>query len=229
MAVDETLLDSAASQGRPSLRFYQWSEPTLSLGYFQPVSRRALHHASIACPVVRRTTGGGAILHHHDLTYSLALPLDNRWSANATRLYHQVHAALVSALAAWGVETSLRSGSDDAAGPAPFLCFLRHAEGDVLSGQTKIAGSAQRRARGAVLQHGSVLLSRSVHAPELPGIRDLTGRSVEPDQLAPKWSAAMAQQLDVQWFEGSLDKAERDRATRIVARRFGQEHWTNRR
>ena len=47
----------------------------------------------------------------------------------------------------------------------PFLCFQRRSPGDVLVGGVKVAGSAQRRCRGAVLQHGSLLLARSPAAP----------------------------------------------------------------
>src|SRR5690242_18095105 len=74
MAIDEALLESAAGGGPLTLRFYQWSEPTLSLGYFQRYEDRSLHPASLDCPIVRRPTGGGAILHDKELTYSLALP-----------------------------------------------------------------------------------------------------------------------------------------------------------
>ncbi|NIL97049.1 MAG: lipoate--protein ligase family protein, partial [Planctomycetales bacterium] len=59
-----------------------------------------------------------------------------------------------------------------------FLCFLRRAAGDVLVGGTKIAGSAQRRRRGAVLQHGSVLLQTSESSPELAALNDLAQRPI---------------------------------------------------
>src|SRR5882724_9809402 len=74
MAVDEALLESAAVDGIATLRLYQWSEPTLSLGYFQPAADRQTHPASRECPLVRRASGGGAILHDRELTYSLAIP-----------------------------------------------------------------------------------------------------------------------------------------------------------
>ena len=63
MAVDEALLESVADGGPATLRFYQWSEPTLSLGYFQPYADREQHEASRELTVVRRSTGGGALIH----------------------------------------------------------------------------------------------------------------------------------------------------------------------
>src|SRR2546421_118466 len=63
MAVDEALLEATERDGLATIRFYEWSEPTLSLGYFQAHAERRLHTASAACTLVRRTSGGGAILH----------------------------------------------------------------------------------------------------------------------------------------------------------------------
>jgi lipoate-protein ligase A len=229
MAVDEGLLVSAADDGQPSLRFYQWSEPTVSLGYFQRSADRTRHTPSLGCHAVRRATGGGAIVHDHDLTYSLVLPLGDRWSAAATGLYRQAHTALVTALAAWGVKAFLRSGGDAATDRDPFLCFLRQARGDVIAGRVKIAGSAQRRAKRAILQHGSVLLHRSASAPELPGIEELTGVRIDGRELANRWSTALSEQLGVQWVPTALGRTERDRARLLVQQRFGRVDWTHRR
>ncbi len=65
----------------------------------------------------------------------------------------------------------------------PFLCFQRRSPGDVLVGGVKVAGSAQRRCRGAVLQHGSLLLARSPAAPELDGLKELTGKAVDAEEF----------------------------------------------
>ena len=86
MALDEALLESAGDDPMATLRFYRWSEPTLSLGYFQRSAERAAHIASRDCPLVRRASGGGAILHDAELTYSLTIPTTDRWSAAAARL-----------------------------------------------------------------------------------------------------------------------------------------------
>src|SRR5438874_5319096 len=132
MAVDEALLESAAA-GLPTLRFYPWQVPTLSLGYFQNAADRAQHAASLACPLVRRTTGGGAIVHDRELTYSFAAPQTDRRDARAAALYNAFHETLADVLASLDVQAHLyRSqplveiGQDE-----PFLCFQRRAEGDV--------------------------------------------------------------------------------------------------
>ena len=176
MALDEQMLDLATHREAAVLRLYQWSQPTLSLGYFQSGLDRTLSAASQSLDVVRRSTGGGAIVHHHDWTYSLAVPnilLDTRLGASQT-LYDCVHQAVVQWLRGWGAQAELFSGCGTTEqGNQPFLCFERRSCGDVVLGGWKVMGSAQRRTRSALLQHGSLLLQRSEFAPSLPGIADL--------------------------------------------------------
>ena len=99
MAVDEVLLAHAIDTGIATLRLYQWSEPTLSLGYFQRYDDRFQHAASRDAAVVRRQSGGGAILHEHELTYSISLPADHPLAHHADKLYTAVHEAIIAELA----------------------------------------------------------------------------------------------------------------------------------
>ena len=117
MAVDEALLAAAADGNVASLRLYQWSEPTLSLGYFQRYDDRHQHAASRACPLVRRQSGGGAILHDRELTYSLALPPVHPLARDATALYTAVHQAFVELLAPRLASTGARGNSRSIAEP----------------------------------------------------------------------------------------------------------------
>ena len=229
MAVDEALLVSAAA-GVTTLRFYQWSEPTLSLGYFQPYDDRQLHAASQEAACVRRTTGGGAILHDRELTYSFATPAAERFSTSAEAYYAAFHETLMEVLAAQHSKARL---CDPAQAPAaaipPFLCFQRRTRWDVLLGEAKICGSAQRRHRGALLQHGSVVLATSPLAPEIPGIAEASHRLIEADGLASGWQAALAERLHLRLMAGPLSAEETNRAEVIRRDRFGSDHWLNRR
>ncbi|MCC7425164.1 MAG: hypothetical protein IT428_33255, partial [Planctomycetaceae bacterium] len=74
MAIDEALLETAVDAEQCTLRFYRWSEPTVSLGYFQKPEEAAADPLLAGLPIVPRLSGGGAILHHHEWTYSIALP-----------------------------------------------------------------------------------------------------------------------------------------------------------
>src|SRR5207237_8235421 len=93
MAIDEAMLLDAVETNIVSLRFYGWSEPTLSLGYFQRYAERENHAASLRCAVVRRQTGGGAILRDRELTYSIALPASHPFARHNVELYRDEHQA----------------------------------------------------------------------------------------------------------------------------------------
>ena len=228
MAVDEALL-GAADGGAVVLRLYRWGEPTLSLGYFQPFAARGEHVASAGCPVVRRPSGGGAIVHDDELTYSLALPADHPLAARRAELYGAVHGALVDALASLAIQARQASVRDAAGGgQPPFLCFERRAVGDVLVGHSKVAGSAQRRRRGAVIQHGSILLGRSRAAPELPGLSELTGRRVEPGTLADAWLEILRDRLGLCWTAGRIEPDILNEARRLRRDRYLAERWNRR-
>src|SRR5262249_28057926 len=153
MAVDEMLLNDALRDSIvPTLRIYSWSEPTLSLGYFQRASEVRGHPNFLTVPLIRRCTGGGAILHDHEWTYSLILPACFAKSFPSRTLYQLAHLSLRQAFLVAGISTYLHESSGDRedANEAEFLCFSRRAEGDLIAGGFKIAGSAQRRRQGAL-------------------------------------------------------------------------------
>ena len=176
MALDEALLDAVAED--PSfalLRTYGWTEPTLSLGYFQAIAEADADPRWHGVPVVRRPTGGGAIWHHHELTYALVVPAVHPLARPAAPLYHAVHSALAALLRRHGVDAVPRgAGPPSPAAPRPFLCFADRDPEDLVCQGAKIVGSAQRRRSGAILQHGSMLLRRSSITPEFPGVADLS-------------------------------------------------------
>lgn len=228
MAVDEAML-GAATAGAAVMRLYRWAEPTLSLGYFQPLAARREHPASAGCPVVRRLSGGGAIVHDDELTYSLALPASHSLSAPGRGLYEAVHGALVEVLAGFGIAARQVEAADvPSRTEPPFLCFSRRAPGDVLVGQAKVAGSAQRRRRGAVIQHGSILLGRSPAAPELPGLSELAGRRVEAERLGEAWLEILRGRLGLCWTAGRIESDLFNEARRLRRDRYLAESWNRR-
>ena len=219
------LLEWAAEAGRCCWRFYRWEEPTLSLGYFQDLDDRTGHDASIECPVVRRATGGGAILHQHELTYSFVLPAGDELAQRRQFLYDSVHNTLIATLGGWGIQAKLCGQSAARQEANPFLCFQRRSPGDVLVGNTKIAGSAQRRTKGAVLQHGSVLLGRSAAAPELEGLIELGGSAISVQQLVDGWLERLSEKLDLRWQNEPLTENERKQAAELVRDKYGSTHF----
>lgn len=230
MAVDEVLLLSAAEAGICTLRFYGWKEPTLSLGYFQGAGDRVQHPGSRHLNAVRRATGGGAIVHDAELTYSLALPDLNHVRRDSTWLYAAVHGALISTLEPWHISARQCSPPTAAATqPDPFLCFERRTKGDVLAGGAKICGSAQRRRWGGILQHGSLLLSKSSAAEELLGLADVVDAAPPRDALLRAWSQEIAARVDVDLSASELSRDERGLAESLASGKYGTAAWTYRR
>jgi lipoate-protein ligase A len=183
MGVDEALLASAVRTGRPSLRFYRWQGPWLSLGYGQIFDRERIEACGrVGVGVVRRVTGGRAVLHGSDLTYALAAR-EGQLPAGLMASYELVAGVLIAALEALGVEAvasptsrrreafqhrfqidPMRAVSRPQRGE--FDCFAQPAGREICVGGRKLAGSAQRRAKGGILQHGSIRL-----APDPPEAR----------------------------------------------------------
>lgn len=190
MAVDEYLLESALETGQCAVRVYSWETPTVSLGYFQNADEFRSSNRFQSLPAVRRLSGGGAILHDRELTYSLALAASHPLTTDPTRLYEIVHAAIIRQLDRIGVPAAMR-GTDQPQSDEPFLCFIRGDRHDILCDGHKIVGSAQRRRRGAVLQHGSVILQSSPQATEVPGILDL----VKNVQLPPDFAERVGREI----------------------------------
>lgn len=193
MAADEALLHAAGEGGTASLRFYAWREPTLSLGYFQPAADRLAHPA---LPWVRRATGGAALVHHHEVTYALALPPGREWHDPHQSWLCRMHHTIRDALKPLGVNLrAVVCGEERTLGDV--LCFLKQTPADLLCDGAKVVGSAQRKQKGALLQHGGILLAQSEHAPELAGIRELAGVSLTAGQVAAAVAARFA--ADTGW------------------------------
>jgi lipoate-protein ligase A len=172
MAVDEALLAAAARGGPPTLRLYAWDGPWLSLGLGQALApARAAACAAAGVRIVRRATGGRAVLHGADLTYAVAAPA-GALPEGLRASYAQVAEALVAALAFLGLAASRAPApqAPPAASGRPFDCFARAGIEEICVAGRKLVGSAQRRGRGAVLQHGSLRL-----AADPPGARRAAG------------------------------------------------------
>ena len=231
MSVDQALMETADSFAQPTLRIYNWHPATLSLGYFQPYHERLDHFESLDCECVRRSTGGGAILHDQEITYSLCVPSVNRWSKKNTELYDLIHQATVETLQQWNIAAQLfRGNPEKTEGESePFLCFERRTSGDVILDHFKIGGSAQRRTRNALLQHGSILLSKSKHAPQLPGIQDLSGKQIASNELTDAWIHSVNRRLKFDLLPGELSAIEIQSAKKIKNERYAMKQWNEKR
>jgi lipoate-protein ligase A len=152
MALDEALLQAAPRLGRPVLRFYSWTEPAASFGYFQKYAE--IEQITRLRPLVRRPTGGGLVPHDVDWTYSLAFPpIDDWYRLSATASYRRVHEWIRAAFTQLNRTTELAPAARKT---LPGQCFQGHEMHDLLCRGRKIAGAAQRRTRDGLLIQGSV-------------------------------------------------------------------------
>jgi len=220
MATDEALLESALA-GVATLRFYGWSEPTLSLGYFQSHTIRLADPLLAELPFVRRPSGGDTLVQHHELTYALALP--RTWLGGRPWLV-RMHENIREGLASFGVAAHLFEpvGLSQPQGP---LCFHHCTPGDLMIGQAKVVGSALRKRRGALLQHGGILLARSHYTPTLPGIRELTGRNLAHGELARAVTESFAAKTAARMMEAALPPDEAIAVERLKANKYCVREW----
>lgn len=249
MAVDHALLESVQAGGRPVLRLYRWEPACLSLGRNQPGA--AEFDAGLAADrgidVVRRPTGGLAVYHDHELTYAVVAPAGLLGRPRAA--YMAINRALAAGLRRLGAPVALAAGPGPAAGhavtpsPAPGLarhpCFQQLAEGEIVAAGRKLVGSAVRLERGALLQHGSILLDgdqseaarlqRGVTgAPDSVGLHEILGRTPDWTELRNAVIVGFGASLGIDFDADRLGRSESDRA-RVLRQRYRSDEWTWRR
>jgi len=163
MAVDKAL-SKFCSDTRPVLRVYGWQPPAISIGFHQDVDALQMDTCRRhGIDVVRRPTGGGAIFHAHEVTYSVIVPRQHPlFAQNSLAIYNAISAALVNALTKHGIRLQRVTHSDGLADFNDYVnqvaCFATSANYEIKFRGRKLVGSAQRRFKKAVLQHGSIIL-----------------------------------------------------------------------
>ena len=238
MAVDEALLERAASSESAVFRVYSWSAPTLSFGRHQ--SARGTYDPTRArdrgIDFVRRPTGGRSLLHHREVTYSVTAPASLAGSFRES--YTRINRLLVDGLERLGVGVEVASPSERSVRPSAAPCFERPAAGELIVNGRKLVGSAQWRDNGAVLQHGSILVEDD------QGIVSMLGDDVALPQPAGTLSEALGRTPTIDEVAGCLFDAVRaddptaepmeidatlERATTRLLARYVDECWTWRR
>ena len=246
MAVDEAILRAvAAGQVPTTLRLYAWEPGCLSLGRAQPaddVDWQAL--AAAGFDIVRRPTGGKAILHVDELTYSVVVPeAEPRVGGGIVDSYRRLSAGLVRGLERLGVTDLVadqRAGNRQSEGP---VCFEMPSDYEITAGGRKLAGSAQMRARSAVLQHGAVPIHGDITriCPLLtahpdPGrvrarattIEEMLGRAAAWREVADAMVAGFAEALNLRLEPGTLTDGERAVAQRLRVEKYATGEWNKR-
>ncbi len=231
MAVDEMMLDIVAKAPDQTIfRTYEWSVPTLSLGYFQTIQEVEADSRWRDVAVVRRLTGGGAILHHHEITYAIVLPTSHHQSGRGGQFYRAVHAVIAETLRERLAPVERRGETSSGLHASrPFLCFADRDPEDLVMGNHKVVGSAQRRRARAVLQHGSVLLEQSNLAPELPGLAEVSGTKTAAIDWADLLRERILRALELSPRHDVLSEEETRHIHALANDVYRNTSWTNRR
>lgn len=252
MAVDEAIMHGVScGESPPTLRFYGWDPPCLSLGYAQKWSVAD----SAACvergwELVRRPTGGRAILHIDELTYSVCVRDDDpRVHGGLLASYRRLSDALAEGLERLGIspqraQPGARNGEGDE-GPA---CFDNPSNFEITIGSQKLVGSAQARKHGVVLQHGTLPLygdvariAEALSASEekraeirrrlldsATTLEASAGRRINYEQAAQSIAAGFARALKLHLEPSGLTSWEQEQTERIRAEKFGNLAWSQR-
>jgi lipoate-protein ligase A len=243
MAIDEALWRSRQTgAAAPTVRFFAWAPPTVSLGYGQPLDAAVDVGACrrLGVGVVRRPTGGSAIYHdgpERELTYSVVADnADLGTPADLLATYNWIARALCRGLRALGAKAEMVP-IPDAEGPVPAFCFARTGRYEIEVAGRKLVGSAQRRQGACFLQHGSVLLG--VDAPRLRVIFPTTtdplatmttleaalGHRPKFEDVAAALTDAFAEEHGLMLRPDGLTDAEAQRVEALVRDKYATDAW----
>ncbi len=254
MAMDEALLLSAIEgHGRPTLRFYGWHPAAVSIGYAQDVNG-AVNLAACkkrGLPLIRRPTGGRGVLHQKELTYALVAPQDFFPDGGVLPTYRIIAEGLVQGLRRLGVagclttpRTRTSPGTRGQNGAA--ACFLASSWYEITVEGRKLIGSAQRRLKGYILQHGSILRAADYEAilelfpapnagssiklkerirNKITSLGELLDRELPLEYLKQQLREGFAQALAVEFVADEPTAYERQLARRLYEQKYSTPLW----
>ncbi|HWR28060.1 MAG TPA: biotin/lipoate A/B protein ligase family protein [Candidatus Thermoplasmatota archaeon] len=236
MAIDKAIL-VVNSEGNvpPTVRFYGWSPPAISIGYFQSLTEEIDIQACerFGIDYVRRITGGGAVFHEKELTYSIVVAESHpAIPKNILKSYGRICGAVMKGLLQLGIESEY----------API--------NDIVTGGRKISGNAQTRKFETVLQHGTVLMDVDVDTmfsllkvpnekikdkliadvkQRVTSMKHILGKEIGFQEVARAMKIGFEEEFNVELIEGTLSKEERGLAIQFEEESFSTKEWNQRR
>jgi lipoate-protein ligase A len=255
MAVDEAILN-AHSRGLvpPTVRFYGWDPPTLSIGYFQRATKEvdfdALKERGFG--FVRRPTGGRAVLHDRELTYSVIVSESHpMMPTSINESYRVLSMGLLEGFRELGFEAEMVSLADEKekekfASLGSAACFDSPSWYELVVEGRKVVGSAQTRQLHTILQHGSILLDldidqlfavlsfpservrerfRTAFTDKAVSIKQFSGRDLSYDEAVAAFTIGFARGLGVRLEPSELTDQERELAMQLVREKYSTDEW----
>lgn len=259
MAVDEAILQ-LHGEGKvpPTVRFYTWDPATLSIGYFQKavkeINLEEVHRQGLG--FVRRPTGGRAVLHDKELTYSVIVSEEHpKMPSSVTEAYKIISMGLLHGFQNLGLSAEMVSLASEEekekyTSPGSSACFDSPSWYELVVEGKKVAGSAQTRQKGVILQHGSILLDMDVELlfsllnfpservkqrmmesfrQKAVTINEVSTRPIGLQEAIEAFGRGFASGLDVELVASDLAAEEQELAHELAQTRYGTEEWNMRR
>ena len=248
MAVDEAIFRESIRKGvPPTLRFYGWRTPAVSIGYSQDVQREIDIEACrrFGIDIIRRPTGGRAVLHEKELTYAVIagpdLPL---FPPDILKTYCIISRCVAKGLSECGIRAEMKAEERKAGEPPGAACFAFPSRYELLVAGRKICGAAQMRSHGVFLQHGALLMAFdparncAVMLPHhdserqvdllrnaVTAVGEHADPSVNEETLCRALRDGFEQVLGIRISEGALTPAEEALKNALITKKYGSESW----
>ncbi len=255
MALDEALLDWH-SEGLipPVIRFYEWNPATLSIGYFQTVEKEIDIEAvkRLGLGFVRRPTGGRGVLHEHELTYSVIVTESYpSMPATVTEAYRVISEGLLLGFQNLGLNAYFSVPNTDEQkenlkNPKSAVCFDAPSWYELVVEGKKVAGSAQTRQKGVILQHGAILLDldedkliqtfkfaseevrekvRKGLSQKAVSINKIISKPVTMEDCKTAFKKGFADALGIELVEYKLTQEQTNYVKQLEATRYANDIW----
>jgi lipoate-protein ligase A len=250
MAVDEAVFrETIRNASPPTLRFYGWRAPAVTIGRFQDACKEIDIEAcrQLGIELVRRPTGGKAVLHEQELTYAVIAGGDSpRFPPDILETYRIISGCIARGLAGCGIRVEMKADGRTAVDePLGRSCFSVPSQYELLVAGRKICGSAQTRSHGVFLQHGALLMAFdpgrtcAVILPhrdrdrQIDRLRNLvtsvrehaTIPSVDEETLCRVIREGFTQVLGIRFQDGVLTPEEEALKSELMTKKYGSASW----
>lgn len=259
MALDEALLEwHSEDKIPPTIRFYGWDPATLSIGYFQKAEKEVNFEEvrKRGLGFVRRPTGGRGVLHDDELTYSVIVSEQHKSMPHTvTEAYRVISEGLLEGFRALGLDAyfAIPRTEEEKEGlknPRSSVCFDAPSWYELVVEGRKVAGSAQTRQKGVILQHGSILLSideealfSMFHYPservkermrksfrnKAVAVNDVAGRIVSIEEANEAFKKGFEKGLNIKLEEYMLSEEEEAYVEKLALDKYAKDEWNYRR
>ncbi|WP_461673398.1 lipoate--protein ligase family protein [Priestia megaterium] len=255
MALDEALLEwHSKGEIPPTIRFYGWNPSTLSIGYFQKAEKEINFDKvkELGLGFVRRPTGGRGVLHDEELTYSVIVSEEYpNMPKTVTEAYRVISEGLLEGFRSLGLEAYFaiprsEEEKNSLKNPRSSVCFDAPSWYELVVEGRKIAGSAQTRQKGVILQHGSILLEidedklfsvfnypndrvkermQRAFRSKAVAINAIAGRKISIEEAKEAFYKGFASALDIDLEPYTLSEEEEAYVEELARTKYGSDEW----